>query len=163
ALRPSFLALLGEIGRFLATARGSASNGEHEQHSLADYLALHGYSRRFRDHFLVPLTSALWSTAPERALEFPAAYAIRFFDQHVLRAFRYTRNHTVLHTDSRLLPRARAARASWNFQLGDCRRPRPEPTITYSLNRLQRLDTELEYCVTLNRGDEIDPERVLAR
>ena len=40
-----------------------------------------GYSRRFRRHFLVPLTSALWSTAPGRALEFPAAYAIRFFEQ----------------------------------------------------------------------------------
>ena len=40
------------------------------------------YSARFRSHFLVPLTAALWSTAPGRALEFPAAYAIRFFDNH---------------------------------------------------------------------------------
>ena len=39
------------------------------------------------DHFLVPLTSALWSTAPGRALEFPAAYAIRFFDNHGMLGF----------------------------------------------------------------------------
>src|SRR5947209_11382594 len=39
------------------------------------------YTTLFRS-FLVPLTSALWSTAPGRALEFPAAYAIRFFDNH---------------------------------------------------------------------------------
>ena len=38
-------------------------------------------------HFLVPLTSALWSTAPGRALEFPAAYAIRFFDNHGMLGF----------------------------------------------------------------------------
>ena len=39
----------------------------------ARYLDERGYSQRFRRHFLVPLTSALWSTAPARALEFPAA------------------------------------------------------------------------------------------
>ena len=35
----------------------------------------------------MPLTSALWSTAPGRALEFPAAYAIRFFDNHGMLGF----------------------------------------------------------------------------
>ena len=54
-----------------------------------------GYSQRFRTHFLVPLTSALWSTAPEHALEFPAAYAIRFFDQHGMLGFGRHRWRTV--------------------------------------------------------------------
>src|SRR5581483_10810860 len=31
--------------------------------------------------------SALWSTAPARALDFPAAYAIRFFDHHGMLGF----------------------------------------------------------------------------
>ena len=75
--RPAFVALMWEIGRWLRTARP-----EDETQSLAEYLDEHGFSRRFRRHFLVPLTSALWSTAPGRALEFPAAYAIRFFDNH---------------------------------------------------------------------------------
>ena len=52
-------------------------------------------SRRFRRHFLVPLTSALWSTAPGRALEFPAAYAIRFFDNHGMLGFGRFRWRTV--------------------------------------------------------------------
>ena len=34
-----------------------------------------------------------------------------------------------------------------------------EPSLTYSLNRLQRLDATPEYCVTLNRTDEIDAGR----
>src|ERR1041385_9255248 len=76
AARPGFLALLWEIGRWLRTARPSLDEAESEGWSLARYLDEHRYSRRFRAHFLVPLTSALWSTPPGRALEFPADYAI---------------------------------------------------------------------------------------
>ena len=35
----------------------------------------------------MPLTSSLWSTAPERALDFPASYAIRFFERHGMLGF----------------------------------------------------------------------------
>ena len=35
------------------------------------------------------------------------------------------------------------------------------PSLTYSLNRLQRLETGTEYCVTLNRTDEIDEASVI--
>ena len=234
--RPGFLSLLWEIGRWLRTARP-----EDESQSLDEYLDARGYSQRFRRHFLVPLTSALWSTAPGRALEFPAAAAIRFFANHgmlgfgrfrwrtvsggsrsyvdaiaaglgdrlrlgcavrsvrrapdfvelrvgdrverfdrvvlathadealalledatpderrVLGAFAYTRNEAVLHTDSRFLPRAPAARASWNFRLADEGRP----TITYHLNRLQALEAERDYCVTLN--EQVPDEHVLER
>ena len=38
-----------------------------------------------------------------------------------------------------------------------------KPTVTYYLNRLQRLDADEHYCVTLNRVEEIDPERVIMR
>jgi predicted NAD/FAD-binding protein len=82
AARPGFLSLLWEIGRWLRTARPSLERHDYESHSLGEYLDERRYSRAFRRHFLVPLTSALWSTAPGRALEFPAAYAIRFFDNH---------------------------------------------------------------------------------
>jgi len=236
AARPPFLSLLWEIRRWLRTARP-----EDETQSLAEYLDAHGYSRRFRSHFLVPLTSALWSTAPGRALEFPAAYAIRFFDNHgmlgfgrfrwrtvtggsrsyvdaigarlgnrlrlgsgvrsirrtadgaelqvgygverfdrvviathadqalalledptpeerrVLGGFSYTTNEAVLHTDARFLPRTQAARASWNYRLEEDGRP----TITYHLNRLQALEAERDYCLTLN--EDVPEEHVLQR
>jgi uncharacterized protein len=241
AASPRFHVLLWEIGRWLRTARRSLDEADYERASLGDYLDARGYSRRFRSHFLVPLTSALWSTAPGRALEFPAAYAIRFFDNHgmlgfgrfrwrtvtggsreyveaigerlggavrlgspvrgirrdgdgvelrigdevrrfdevvvathaddalalledpsdeerrALGGFTYTINETVLHTDSSFLPRAPAARASWNYRTGDDGRP----TLTYYLNKLQRLEAERDYCVTLNQ--QVDDEHVLAR
>ncbi len=82
-----FHALLWEIGRWLRTARASLDELDLEGWSLGRYLDERGYSERFRRHFLVPLTSALWSTAPGRALEFPAAAAIRFFDNHGMLGF----------------------------------------------------------------------------
>src|SRR5438270_350676 len=78
-------------------------------------------------------------------------------ERRVLGGFEYTQNDVVLHTDSSFLPRAHAARASWNYRRnGDGR-----PTITYWLNRLQSLETETDYCVTLN--EEVRDEHVLRR
>ena len=95
AASPSFLALLWEIGRWLRTARPSLDETDYESHSLQQYLDERRFSQRFRRHFLVPLTSALWSTAPGRALEFPAAYAIRFFENHGMLGFGRFRWRTV--------------------------------------------------------------------
>jgi uncharacterized protein len=78
-------------------------------------------------------------------------------ERGVLGGFAYTTNEAVLHTDSSFLPRARAARASWNYRLdGD-----GAPTITYHLNRLQALDSDRDYCVTLN--EDVADEHVLQR
>ena len=80
-------------------------------------------------------------------------------EREILGAFPYQANEAVLHTDRRLLPRRRRAWASWNYHLlEDARGP---ATVTYHMNRLQSLDAELEYCVTLNRTDAIDPARII--
>jgi uncharacterized protein len=81
-------------------------------------------------------------------------------ESEVLGAIPYQPNEAVLHTDASLLPQRRRAWASWNFHL------EPEPTgrttVTYHMNRLQALDASEELCVTLNRTEAIDPDRVLA-
>jgi predicted NAD/FAD-binding protein len=79
----------------------------------------------------------------------------------VLGAIRYARNDVVLHTDASLLPRRRAARASWNVHLGPARSA--GIAVTYDLSRLQRLEAPERFLVTLNRTDAIDPARVLLR
>jgi predicted NAD/FAD-binding protein len=87
-------------------------------------------------------------------------------ERRALSALPYQRNAVVLHTDPRQLPRAAAARAAWNYRAADCRNDSSPITITYSLNRLQRLDTETAYCVTLNPpagAGGIDPAAVIAR
>jgi predicted NAD/FAD-binding protein len=82
-------------------------------------------------------------------------------ERELLGAIPYQRNEAVLHTDVSLLPRRRAAWSSWNFHLGE--RPGGRSTVTYWMNNLQRLRADREYLVTLNRGEEIDPAKVLRR
>jgi predicted NAD/FAD-binding protein len=236
-------ALLREILRFLRTA----GDGNAEGKSFDRFLRDEGYSESFRWHYLVPMTAALWSTAPGDALEFPAAAGIAFFRNHsmlglrrsrwrtvsggsrvyvralldrvgaqvnlgasvqslsrtpfgveiraaggeprrfdgavvatsapralallsdpspdereLLSAFRTTANQTVLHTDVRLLPARRSHRSAWNYQSPGCEVYAHKPSLTYSLNRLQKLDTAVEYCVTLNRTSEIDASTVIS-
>jgi predicted NAD/FAD-binding protein len=86
-------------------------------------------------------------------------------ERELLGAVPYQRNEAVLHTDTSLLPRRRAARASWNFHLTD-RSVTDRPgssTVTYWMNNLQRLRTDRQYLVTLNRGEEINPDKVIRR
>jgi uncharacterized protein len=80
-------------------------------------------------------------------------------EAEVLGAIPYQPNDVVLHTDSSLLPRRRRARASWNFHLQDG--PAERTTVTYHMNRLQSLDAAHDFCVTLNRTEAIEPERVI--
>jgi len=72
-------------------------------------------------------------------------------ERRLLGAFRYTRNHAVLHSDAGLMPRRRAVWSSWNY-LG---RTTPEGggrqlCVTYWMNRLQGLPASSPLFVTLN-------------
>jgi predicted NAD/FAD-binding protein len=81
-------------------------------------------------------------------------------EREVLSAIRYQRNEAALHTDTRLLPKRRLARAAWNYHLRPGRGP---VALTYDMNVLQRLDAPAPFLVTLNCGDAIDPARVIKR
>ncbi|WP_133501009.1 NAD(P)/FAD-dependent oxidoreductase [Cognatilysobacter terrigena] len=79
----------------------------------------------------------------------------------VLGAIGYQRNEVVLHTEARLLPRDRKAWAAWNAYVDPD--PQQPCTVSYCMNLLQHLPVTTPVVVTLNRGDAIDPCRVLAR
>jgi predicted NAD/FAD-binding protein len=79
----------------------------------------------------------------------------------ILGAIPYQRNNAVLHSDTSLMPKRRAAWASWNYHLVD--RPTGRTTVTYYMNRLQSLVADRDYLVTLNRSEAIDPDAVIRR
>lgn len=81
-------------------------------------------------------------------------------EKEVLGAFRYSRNETVLHRDASLLPRARWARASWNYRVAAD--PSVPPVVTYDMTRLMGLPAGDPLFVTLNATDLIDPGSVIA-
>ena len=72
-------------------------------------------------------------------------------ERSVLGAFRYTRNLAVLHTDPSLMPQRRRVWASWNY-LGRSGAAHEDtrPCISYWMNRLQNLEGNTQYFVTLN-------------
>lgn len=79
-------------------------------------------------------------------------------EEDILRTFQTSANQAALHTDSRLLPRRPAARASWNYLLDAGGR---NATLTYHMNRLQNLAGPEDYCVTLNATATIEPGKIL--
>ena len=248
ALRAGHWRMFADILRFYRDARQRLDGGVTSRTTLGDYLDDMGFGRGFRDHFLVPITSAVWSTASDRILDFPIDYLLRFLDHHgligvgralrwrtitggsmryverildrigpeavragdavvevvrtgpevvvrtaagssatfdavvlathaddalrllrdadtrerdALGAFDYSANRVVLHTDTALLPRRTGAWASWNVDEDDCRRPSDALTMTYHMNRLQSLPGPVQYSVTVNPGDRLDPSKVL--
>ena len=82
-------------------------------------------------------------------------------ERQILSAFAYQPNSTVLHTDTRVLPRRGRAWAAWNYWIPS--NARDKVAVTYDMNLLQGLKTPETFCVSLNLDEKIDPARVLAR
>ncbi|MFO1490032.1 MAG: hypothetical protein U1F87_03755 [Kiritimatiellia bacterium] len=84
-------------------------------------------------------------------------------ERALLGAWRYQPNEVVLHWDESVMPRRAAAWASWNF----CAEPGvggDQPvSVSYHMNRLQRLQTRRQYYVTLNRRLPLDAAKVIDR
>lgn len=82
-------------------------------------------------------------------------------EEEVLGAIRYQDNEAVLHTDASLMPRRRRAWAAWNYQVP--RDPKKHVAVTYNMNILQSLDSDQQYCVTLNDDRHIASDKVIRR
>jgi predicted NAD/FAD-binding protein len=80
--RPRFWRMLGQINRFNREAVAALQSTEYESASLGEYVAARNYGEDFLNCYLVPMSSAVWSTPPELMLQFPAVTLLRFFHNH---------------------------------------------------------------------------------
>lgn len=81
-LRPRFWRMLSAINRFNQEAVAALDDPATQQETLGEYVQRRGYGRDFFDLYLVPMSSAVWSTPPDRMLVFPATTLLRFFHNH---------------------------------------------------------------------------------
>ncbi|MDN5568421.1 MAG: FAD-dependent oxidoreductase, partial [Paracoccus sp. (in: a-proteobacteria)] len=80
-------------------------------------------------------------------------------ERAILGSFRTQPNRMVLHSDERLMPRRKAAWASWNYITQEKRPVADRPiSLSYWMNRLQNLDTPKPLIVTLN--PEFEPRDI---
>jgi predicted NAD/FAD-binding protein len=117
-------------------------------------LSLSDGSQRHLDHVVI----ATHADEAFQLLQDPTAD-----EQRLLGPWRYSSNRVILHTDPGFMPSNRRAWASWNYTREAGASGRAPVTLTYHMNRLQRLETRLQYFVTLNPGREIDDANVVAR
>lgn len=247
-VRPSHWRMIADIRRFYAIARERLDSDTWTRETLGTFLDEGSYGSSFRNHFLVPVVSAVWSTAAAEIMDFPVDYLLRFLDNHgligfgkghpwrtivggskgyvdriieslpegavrsgdavervrrgaagvgvtteggyaetfdavvmathadvtlalledadaaereTLGLFEYNSNEVVLHADESMLPRRARARGAWNVDTVDCQRLGQELTMTYYMNRLQRLQTSAHYCTSVNPGDRIAGEMII--
>ncbi|MBR9726582.1 NAD(P)/FAD-dependent oxidoreductase [Shewanella intestini] len=88
-------------------------------------------------------------------------------ESRILSQMAYQLNDVVLHTDCSILPKRKAAWASWNYRLDGQNTQdmlsRPA-SVTYNMNILQRLPKSAPtFCVTLNQTDQIDESKILRK
>ena len=81
--RPSFWGMLIDIIRFNRNGVSLLDEGDTEI-SLEDYLKKEAYGKAFKEDYLLPMASAVWSADKNMMSRFPIKYLIRFFYNHGL-------------------------------------------------------------------------------
>ena len=77
-----FLKMLLAVNRFNQEAVDALDDPSLRDITLADYVRSREYGEDFFNLYLVPMSSAVWSTPPEKMLQFPASSLLRFFHNH---------------------------------------------------------------------------------
>jgi predicted NAD/FAD-binding protein len=83
-LRMSHHRMLADIIRFNRNAKRLLAADGHGSGTLARFLDDGRYGAAFRDHYLLPMAAAIWSSSLSAMEDIPAGRFLRFFDNHGL-------------------------------------------------------------------------------
>lgn len=79
-LKPAFYRMIRDILRFNRESLELLENADEIR--LGEYLQRQRYGREFIDYYIMPMGAAIWSTAPQQMMGFPARFLVRFFHHH---------------------------------------------------------------------------------
>lgn len=147
-LRPRFWRLLWQINRFNKLAQTAWQTVEAENTSLRDWCAHNRFGEDFLNLYLIPMSSAVWSTPPEKMLAFPAAKLMRFFYNHGFLGLNTQHQWLTPVGGSREYVRTLLAQCPAQLRLGE------------TVVRIHRLPQGI--AVTTDRGEEIFDRVILA-
>lgn len=88
---PGYWQMLGEFLRFSREAKRDLAQTSRETLTgltLGDYLRRGRFSPGFRDRFLLPMATAIWSSSETRIVDYPARAFLQFFANHGLLSVR---------------------------------------------------------------------------
>lgn len=80
-------------------------------------------------------------------------------EKNILKAIPYTDNEVVLHYDDHFMPKRKLAWAAWNYHIND--NANSPASLTYNMNILQNLKTEVPLLVTLNPLQKINKKKII--
>lgn len=78
----SYIKMLAQISRFNTESVKILDDPKYAHYSIGRYITEFGYSSDMLWKYLVPMSSAVWSTPMKEMLDFPAVTLIRFFKNH---------------------------------------------------------------------------------
>ncbi|MGY8688900.1 MAG: NAD(P)/FAD-dependent oxidoreductase, partial [Verrucomicrobiales bacterium] len=81
-LNPRHWRFVLQLNRFNKEAVAALDDPQWAVMTLEEYVDARGYGQDFLDRYLVPMSSAVWSTPRERMLRFPAVTLLRFWHNH---------------------------------------------------------------------------------
>lgn len=74
--------MLLDINRFNKEAIEVLEDKHFIGYSIRNYFDEKGYGQAMLEQYLIPMSSAVWSTPPEQMLDFPIVTLVRFFKNH---------------------------------------------------------------------------------
>lgn len=77
-----YIRMLLEINRFNEKAPLILDDPKYDDWDLGSYMKENGYGEDILNYYLIPMSSAVWTTPPDLMLSFPVKSLVRFFYNH---------------------------------------------------------------------------------
>jgi predicted NAD/FAD-binding protein len=79
---PRYIRFLKQLDRFNKTCGEVLTDTSLQHMSIKDYLRHRDYHNEILNWYILPMSSALWSTPPDTTAKFPVLTLVRFFTNH---------------------------------------------------------------------------------